>query len=233
MAVPRSGVNAIDVGGAPMLLTVTGGGDAIHLARTADSSSPGQSAVPDFYFDTSRRWDSTAVANYTAAELLAPRWAETTLCGRVWAVMAGGEGGPLREDGEVAFAPTCRRCLTLIDRYYPKPPADPRFSLVAQLAADVVCEQGFAEVRGVPGDQQTELRKEIRKLVRDRTGHTTKTFCRDSTVYIECREVYSQHAAEHARAGAEAISEYLAADGEPRPRRPADWVVSWETWNVD
>jgi|GEM_PF-1426531 len=232
MAVPRFGVNAIDVGGAQMLLTVTGGGDAIHLARTA-ASSPGRSAVPDFYFDTSRRWYSAAVATYTAAELLARRWAETTLCGEVWAVMAGGEGGPLREDGEVAFAPTCRRCLALIDRYYPKPTADRRFSLVAQLAADVVCEQGFAEVRGVPGDQQTELRKRIRKLVRDRTGHASTTFCRDSTVYIECREVYNQHAADHARAGAEAIDEYMAAGGEPRARRPADWVVSWETWSID
>jgi hypothetical protein len=81
--------------------------------------------------------------------------------------------------------------------------------LVAQLAADVVCEQGFAEVRGVPGGQQTELRKRIRKLVRARTGHGTKTFCRETTIYAECREIYDQHASAHARAAAEAVSEFL------------------------
>jgi glycine/D-amino acid oxidase-like deaminating enzyme len=101
--------------------------------------------------------------------------------------------------------------------------ADQRFSLVAQLAADVVCEQGFAEVRGVPGDQQTELRKRIRKLVRARTGHGTRTFCRETTIYAECREIYDQHASAHTRAAAEAVSEFLTADGEAPSRRPADW----------
>ncbi|OHV30306.1 hypothetical protein BBK14_16715 [Parafrankia soli] len=233
MAAPGFGVNAVDVGGAPMLLTVTSGGDVIHLARAADSASSGRGAAHDFYFDPSRPWLSPTAAHYAWEELLAPRWAETTLCGKVWAVMVGGEGGPLREDGEVAFAPTCRRCLALIDRFYPTPHADQRFSLVAQLAADVVCEQGFAEVRGVPGDQQTELRKRIRKLVRARTGYGTKTFCRETTIYAECRDIYDQHASAHARVAAEALSEFLTADGEAPSGRPADWVVSWEAWDVD
>ncbi|OHV54012.1 hypothetical protein CcI156_03450 [Frankia sp. CcI156] len=233
MTVSKFGVNAVDVGGRSMLLTVTSGGDVIHLARLADLESSGRGAVHDFYFDSSRPHLSPTAAHYVREELLAPRWAETTLCGSVWAVMVGGEGGPLREDGRVAFAPTCRRCLTLIDRFYPTPRADRRLSLVAQLAADVVCEQGFAEVRSVPGDQQAELRKRIRKLVRARTGHGSKTFSLETTIYVECREIYDQHASEHSRVAMEALNQFLTAGGEALSRRPADWVVSWEAWDVD
>ncbi|WP_041254306.1 hypothetical protein [Frankia sp. EAN1pec] len=68
--------------------------------RAVDSASSGRGAAHDFYFDPSRPWLSPTAAHYAREELLAPRWAETTLCGKAWAVMVGGEGGPLREDGE-------------------------------------------------------------------------------------------------------------------------------------
>ncbi|SBW27096.1 hypothetical protein FDG2_5152 [Candidatus Protofrankia californiensis] len=29
------------------------------------------------------------------------------------------------------------------------------------------------------------------------------------------------------------VSEFLTADGEAHSGRPADWVVSWEAWDVD
>lgn len=47
----------------------------------------------DFYFDTSDELYRLAVDNYDREDLLDPRWAETTLCGRAWAVMISGEGG--------------------------------------------------------------------------------------------------------------------------------------------
>jgi hypothetical protein len=70
----------------------------------------------------------------------------TTLCGREWAIMVGGDGGAIGRYGEVAFAPSCRRCLAIIDRHFPKPPPDSRLILVAQMAAGTVVDQrGFAE----------------------------------------------------------------------------------------
>jgi hypothetical protein len=112
------GPNIIEINGAAMLLTTTGGGTAIHLTAAATPDT-GREAVPDLYFDSS---DNDPVpAGYDPAALLEPRWSEKTLCGRDWAVMVGGDGGAIGRYGEVAFAPTCRRCLALIDRHFPKP----------------------------------------------------------------------------------------------------------------
>jgi hypothetical protein len=42
------GTNLIEVDGAPMLLTTTGGGVAVHLTPAAQAPGTGREAVPDF-----------------------------------------------------------------------------------------------------------------------------------------------------------------------------------------
>jgi hypothetical protein len=212
-----------------MLLTTTGGGVAVHLTAAADEPDGGREAVPDFYFGTD---DTDRVpAGYDQAALLEPRWSETTICGRQWAVMVGGDGGAIGRYGEEAFAPTCRRCLTLIDRHFPNPVPDDRLALVAQLAADVVIDRhGFAEIHGVPGDQQNQLRKAVRDLIHKRTNFSVRTHQVNGVVYIECQEAYDQRADRHDREAADAIGALLA--GEPVPHRERDWVISWSTWDV-
>jgi hypothetical protein len=145
--------------------------------------------------------------------------------------MVGGDGGAIGRYGEVAFAPTCRRCLTLIDRHFPKPAPDDRLALVAQIAADLVIDRhGFAEIHGVPGDQQDQLRKAVRTLIRKRTNYAVRTHLINGVVYIECQAAYDQRADRHGREAVEAISAALA--GEPVPQRERDWVISWSTWGV-
>jgi hypothetical protein len=224
----RHGPNVIEVNGTAMLLTTTGGGVAVHLAAAAVEPGTGREAVPDFYFDSDR---ADTLAGYDRSAVAEPRWSQTTLCGREWAIMVGGDGGAVGRHGEVAFAPSCRRCLALIDRHFPKPTPDSRLTLVAQLAADVVVDQrGFAEIHGVPGDQQDELRRTVRALVRKRAGHPVRTYSVNGVIYVECQPIYDQRADQSDREAAEAVEAVLS--GESPPQRDRDWVISWSTWGV-
>lgn len=225
----KHGLNVIEVNGTSMLLTLSGGGDAVHLTAPAGESETGCTAVPDYYFD--HEDDTRTLTDYNHEALCEPQWREATLCGREWAVMAGGDGGPVGRFGEVAFAPTCRRCLASIDRHFPKPPADPRLAIVAKIAADTVVEQrGFAEIHGVPGDQQNELRAKVRSLIRERTGYSVRTFVSRAVVYVECQEIYDQRAEEGLREAAEALDAFYK--GEPPPPRDRYWVISWDAWDI-
>jgi hypothetical protein len=227
----QHGVNSINVGGAELLLTATGGGSAVHL--TAQSEVARRPAVPDYCFtpDATRR--RPGLANYDSDALRAPRWAETTLCGRVWAVMVGGDGGsisPWRESPE--FAPTCRRCLALMDRMFPPPSAHPRLPLIAQVVAETVVERGYAEVHGVPGDQQTELRRRIRALVGTQTGHRCQTLVHGSMVVVICESVAERHREEAMREVAKRMNEW--SSGKPTAPWPdPEWRHYWSTWASD
>jgi hypothetical protein len=99
-----------------MLLTTTGGGVAVHLTAAAKTPDDGREAVPGDFVDADGGGLTDVPDGYDRAALTEPRWAETTLCGREWAVIVGGDGGAIGRYGGVAYAPTCRCCLTLIDR---------------------------------------------------------------------------------------------------------------------
>jgi len=116
-----------------------------------------------------------------------------------------------------------------MDQLFPQPDADPRQALVAELAADLVSERGYCEVRQVPGDQQTALRARIRKLVRDRTGCGCQTFCRGSTIFVVCEPISDQHWDENMHVAVEAVERVLS--GDPAPPLPSEWVIFWETWS--
>lgn len=226
------GVNTINAGGLELLLVMTGGGTVVHLVRPSDEDRSGQSAVPDFYFDSLDDHYAPARRNYDHAKLLDERWSQKTLCGREWVAMIGGVGGPLSGYEETAFAPSCRRCLALMDRLFPAPPVDERLPLVSWLAADQVAAHGYAEVHNVPGDQQAALRRHVRTLVRKESGHGVQTMVHDSTVFVVCKAIYDQHAEEHSRAAAEAINELLAGDGTPQPTPRQEWHISWDAWGI-
>lgn len=212
------------------MLTTTGGGTAIHLVRQMEPGVPGQAAVPDRFLDSERMSQVPAMENYDRAALLEPRWADTTMCGREWAFMIGGEGGSIGLYGSVAYAPTCQRCLALMDRLFPHPIADSRLPLVAQLVTDMVVQHGYAEVRDVPGDQQTALRKEIRSQVRKRTGHSIQTVLRGHMIFVVCEPIHAMHAQERSKAVAEAVADLVAGHGAPLPAAEPEWRISWNTW---
>lgn len=219
----RSDLNVIRVGGREFLLTV-GGGEAVHLARVAGDEEERVAAAPDHYLG-----DLEAAYDRAALEQL--RWLGTALCGRRWILMASGEDS---EDDDAVFAPTCRRCLALMDKLFPAPALDPRLPLVVQVLTDTVAEYGTAEILGVPGDQQAALRREVRAAVRKRTGHGMQTYAHESMIVFVCQPVYDQHAGEHARMAAEAIGRAAAAllSGEPVTPVRSPMRLSWEAWAV-
>jgi hypothetical protein len=210
-------MNMISAGNVTLLLTVTGGGSAIHLTREAQHEELGRDAVPGYYLDDSRE------LGYDPEDVSDPRWAEITFCGRPWVLMAGGY-----RDDEGAHAPSCRRCLALMDRLFPPPELDERFSLIAQLVTDTILEHGYAEIRSVPGDQQAALRKQVRAEVRRRTGHGSRTYVHESMVVFVCEPIHDQHKDEMEELARKAVSDFLTGKPSSPVRRP--WHLSWDTW---
>jgi hypothetical protein len=145
--------------------------------------------------------------------------------------MAGGEGGHADEIGPQTAAPSCRRCLAIMDKLFPVPELDDRFALVVQLIADTVAEHGYAEMWQVPGDHQAEIRKRVRSAVRQRTGHGLQTLVHESLVLFICEPIHQEHADERARAAAQAMDSLIT--GEPVEPLPTPWRLSWDSWATD
>jgi hypothetical protein len=214
----RRSLNVIEVTGKQFLLTATAG-DATHLTRAAGSKESRQAAVPDHYAeDFERTYDMTAI--------LEPKWAETTLCGRQWILMEGERDGA----DEARYAPSCRRCLALLDKLFPAPKLNDRFPLISQIIADTVVEHGTAEILDVPGDQQAALRKEVRAQVRKRTGYGLATHAHESMVIFVCDPIFDLHADEHMRRAAEATDASFTGKlvSHQSPTR-----LSWRTWAAE
>ena len=214
------GLNVIEVDGKQFLLTATAG-DAIHLTRAADREESGQAAVPAHYLEDFER-------TYDMAAILEPKWSEKTLCGRQWILMEGDRDGD--EEGEARYAPSCRRCLALLDPLFPAPKLDDRFPLIVRIIADTVLEHGTAEIFDVPGDHQAALRREVRAEVKKRMGYGLKTYAHESIVIFVCDPIYDLHADEHMRRGAEAVDTFLSGKTASHQSPTRLW---WRTWAAE
>ncbi|HLK01958.1 MAG TPA: hypothetical protein VKU39_18910 [Streptosporangiaceae bacterium] len=229
METADGGVNTINVGEATLLLT-SGGGDAVHLTREASQDEPGRAAVPDRYFTSNERRSALKNRGYDLLALKARRWSRKTVCGRHWVGMASNTSEPVGQFGHVeAFIPTCRRCLTLMDKMFPDPQSDSRLPLVVQMITDLILEHGFAEIWDVPGDQQAVLRKRVRSAVRQQVGHGVRTYVHDTMISFVCEQIYEQHAARHQRTAAEAVARLIAGEPPP-PDAPNSRRLSWGAW---
>lgn len=213
----RRGLNVIEVSGQQFLLTATAG-DATHLTGKAADEDNGQAAIPDHYVkDFERTYDMAAIMQH--------QWAESTLCGRQWILMEGERDG--EQPGQARCVPSCRRCLTLLDRLFPPPKLNDSFPVIVQVVADTILEYGTAEIFGVPGDQQSALRKEVRAEVKKRMGYRLTTYAHESMVIFVCDPIYDLHADEHLRRGAEALNAIFS--DKPAPQDPPT-RLSWATW---
>ena len=229
MGAPRE-LNVIRV--AERVFLVTGGsGEAVHLAREARSGELGRPPFDDWLLDPDEAEGRGLRSRYAAEALANPGWADTTLCGRQWLSMESDWDEGSADDVEDVTGPTCRQCLAAIDKLFPEPERDARFPLVVQLVTDTVLEHGSAENHGVPGDQQAALRKEVRAVVRKRTGHRMTTYAHESMVIFVCQPIYDQHAEQRGRAIAEAISQVIET-GEPTAEPPVT-RLSWDAWATE
>lgn len=153
------------------------------------------------------------------------------MCGRQWIAMAGVEYHEADDRGaDECSSPTCRRCLSLMDRLFPAPKLDDRFGLVVEVIADTVAEHGYAEMWNVPGDHHAALRKQVRSVVKARTGHGMQTLVHQSMIVFICEPIHQQHAEERNREAAVAMQDFLT--GESSAQLPTPWRLSWETWAV-
>lgn len=215
---PRAVVlNTITTAGRTMLLTQTGG-IAIHLTPSANDSDDPQPAI-------SSRTRPSSPTDDTFTDLTDQRWAPRTLCGIRWNTMAGiASTGASNDDDRT---PTCRRCLAILDRWFPEPVPDHRIGLLAELASDAVHQYGTAEIVGVPGDQHTALRRAIREQLRKQYGHSAKTFVIDDRVVISSNDTTEALQAEAARQFHEAFNSNGAV-----PIDDSAWRFHWRTWST-
>ncbi|MBI5738844.1 MAG: hypothetical protein HY997_23530 [Mycolicibacterium neoaurum] len=227
-AVP-SGLNTIVVHDEPLLLTETVGGLAVHLTHGQHEKDAGQAAIPDEWFVATRPgWESN-IDDYNRELLLERRWSTRTLCGIAWQAMAAGEAGPLHPWQDIALAPTCRRCLTSLDRRFPNPRPDERIGLLAVLIAQVVEEHGSAEVLGVPGDQLKALRAAARRELRRRLGFDGKTYVHNDYMLVTCDEATEEVRLAKAH---EIIQSTHQGIAERPPPDNSEWRLHWHTWST-
>ena len=226
-AVP-CGLNTIVVHDEPLLLTETVGGLAMHLTHGQHEADAGQAAIPDEWFVATRPGWETNIDDYNRELLLERRWSTRTLCGIAWQAMAAGEAGPLHPWQDIALAPTCRRCLTSLDRQFAAPTPNDRIGLLALLIAQAVEEHGSAEVLDVHGDQLSALRAVIRQQVLVRLGHRGRTWFVADRLLVTC-----DAATEQVRlAKAHELMRYMHfADGAGTPpENDAEWRFRWSAW---
>ena len=222
----RAELNLLVVAGGKMLLVETaGGGIAVHLAHE-EPGADGRPAVPAAWFRSDTSGYVAGIERYDRRDLESARWSIRTLCGREWMAMAAGEGGPLYRDQPTQYAPTCRRCLASLDRRFPVPEPHERIGLVAELVASAVEEYGEAEVIGLPGDQVTALRTEVRRLFRQRFGYPGRTWLVNDLLLVTCDQ-----ATEHVRAARRAEAARSLDQSTIAERRDdAGWRIRWQIW---
>jgi hypothetical protein len=219
---PAGELNALDVVGRRLLLVETGG-SAVHLAD-ACAKAGGRAAVPAAWLAADGLGYASTIAGYDVDALNASVWSTRALCGVQWHAMAAGAVGPLRSDQDIQLAPTCRRCLTSVDRMFPTPEPDGRVAVLAEVAARAVQEHGSAEVYGVPGDQVRPFRDALRREFRRRFGHTGRTWLVDDVLLASCDE-----ATETVRlAQAQAVVNSLYSSDTPAD--DSAWRLRWHTW---
>ena len=119
-----------------MLLSGTGSGTAVHLSAVVGPGEIGRDAVPEHY---RRAWDGgPSLDGYDLQELAQQQWSPVTLCGREWLGMALAEGRAIYwPDDDLVYAPTCKRCLSLMDRHFPAPAPAPHLPLVVELITEL------------------------------------------------------------------------------------------------
>lgn len=222
-------LNAIVVDGKRFLLGQAAAGLAVHIIATALGTDDARPAVPALWLDLTSRGYVDSIVGYSSAALLDRCWSSRTLCGLEWQAMAAGEAGPLRALQEPELAPTCRRCLTSLDRHFPDPTPDERIGLLAVLIVEAGEEHGSAEVLGVPGDQLKALRAATRRELRRRLGFDGKTCVHSDFLLVTCDEATEQVRLAKAQ---EIVQSMHLSIAERPPPDGAEWRLRWHTWST-
>jgi hypothetical protein len=229
---PGENVNSISVLGRDLLLVDVGGGAETHLAATDDQPTA-RAALADGRLDPARP-GSAATGDDQDGTLLTRRWAPSTLCGRVWAEMAAGEGGTFRRWQEVSLAPTCRSCLRIVDAWFPTTEAPSGIGLIACVVAETVEALGSAYITGVPAEHIEAVRRAARKHLRDE-GFRSQTNVVNAVVHVSSDDAYQAIDPELRRGWLdEAMARIDAGTSSDEGRTGlVGEAIDWHTWVVD
>jgi hypothetical protein len=215
----RASVNTLTIRGTDYVLAWVGG-SATHLVSRA---APDQAHRPILDHEG-------AVPNpaYDREQVTAPEWSVATLCGRHGWFMAATEAGrafqsPYNGMEEPAAAPTCKRCLRILDNRFDQPAPDERLGWNVARAVEEIEQWGCVHILDVPADQAELLRKAIRAEARKRGWAFQSVLsggqliaASEDALSAERRDLVMEHAMDRMRT--------IAAGDEPL--RPT-WRFAW------
>ncbi len=203
--------------GRDLLLVDVGGGAETHLAEVSDG--PGQEA------------------QHQGNEVDSPagRWSHSTLCDRTWNRMAAGADEMLPLCRDLAFAPTCRGCLRILDSWFPAADAPPGVWLLAAVVAEEVTRSSSTYVTSVQVEHVEVTRTAIRKVLRS-DGFRSRTRVADGIVYVWSDDAYNAIDPDEIRTRVTSAIERIAAG--PDAVSPGDpdsmpGPVDWHTWVIE
>ena len=208
--------NSISVLGRDLLLVDVGSGTETHLAEISDG--PGRSARHQ--------------GNEEAP--LVGRWNPSTMCGRSWNRMAAGADELLPLWRDPAFAPTCRRCLRIVDSWFPTADTPSGVWLLAAVVAEEVTKFSSTYVTSVPVEHVEATRAAIRKILRS-GGFRSSTRVVDGVVHVWSDDAY--HALDPGEIGTSLTAAIERIVGRPDTAAPRDpdstpGPVDWHTWVI-
>lgn len=209
--------NSISVLGRDLLLVDVGSGTETHLAEV--SEGPGRSA---------RHQGNEDVP-------LAGRWNPSTLCGRTWNRMAAGADELLPLWRDPAFAPTCRRCLRILDSWFPTADTPSGVWLLAAVVAEEVTKFSSTYVTSVPVEHVEATRAAIRKALRSQ-GFRSSTRVVDGVVHVWSDDAYDALDPAEIRTRVTSAIQLITTGVDAVPPRDPDSTpgpVDWHTWVVD
>ena len=208
--------NLISVLGRDLLLVDVGGGAETHLAEVADGQ--GRSARHQGNEDAP----------------LPGRWNHSTMCGRTWNRMAAGADELLPLWRDPAFAPTCRRCLRLLNSWFPTAEVPSGVWLLASVVAEEVTRFSSTYVTGVPVEHVEATRAAIRKVLRS-NGFRSSTRVVDGVVHVWSDDAYDALDPSEIRTSVTSALERIATGVDAAPQRDPDATsrpVDWHTWVI-
>ena len=209
--------NSISVLGRDLLLVDVGSGTETHLAEVAEG--PGRSA----------RHQGNEPAH------LAGRWNPSTLCGRTWNRMAAGADELLPLWRDPAFAPTCRRCLRILDSWFPTADTPSSVWLLAAVVAEEVTRFSSTYVTSVPVEHVEATRAAIRKALRSQ-GFRSSTRVVDGVVHVWSDDAYDALDSAEIRTRVTSALQLITTGVDAVPQRDpysTPGPVDWHTWVVD
>jgi hypothetical protein len=178
-------LNTITIHDRRYLLAGVGIGEAVHLVTETE----GANAVAIAPIDRDE-WDARPLnPAYDEAELRAEQWAPRTLCGRDGWGMAPTAAGRVHvspayifDEDDTEVAPSCQRCLKLLDRQFPESEPDDQLAAMVSRCVRELSLWNSLLIEDVPVTQMELLRKGIRAECRKR-GWVLQTTVQDRRLF--------------------------------------------------